>query len=73
MDLHPYDTECHDTTRHDILKIWYPPTFFDLMAHLLIHLLDESEICGLMGVRWCYLVERYLNVLKRYVRNRAWP
>jgi hypothetical protein len=45
--------------------------FFDLMTHLLIHLIDELEICGPVGARWCYLVERYLNVLNKYVRNRA--
>ncbi len=26
-----------------------------------------------MGARRCYLVERYLNVLNKYVRNRVWP
>jgi len=26
-----------------------------------------------MGVRCCYLVERYLNVLKKYVRNKVQP
>jgi hypothetical protein len=25
-----------------------------------------------MDARWCYSMERYLNVLKKYVRNRAW-
>ncbi len=56
-----------------LLEIWYPPAFFDLMIHLLIHLIDELEICGLVGAIWCYPVERYLNVLKRYVRNKVRP
>jgi hypothetical protein len=38
------------------------------MTHLLIHLVDELEICGPVGARWCYPMERHLNVLKRYVR-----
>jgi hypothetical protein len=54
-----------------LLEIWFPPAFFDLMTHLLIHLVDKLEICRPMGVRWCYPVERYLNVLKRYVRNKV--
>jgi hypothetical protein len=54
-----------------LLKIWSPLAFFDLMIHLLIHLVDKLDICRPMGARWCYLVERYLNVLKRYVRNRV--
>jgi hypothetical protein len=37
-----------------LLEIWFPPTLFDLMIHLLIHLVDELEICGPMGGRWCY-------------------
>lgn len=45
--------------------------FFDLMTHLIIHLVDELEICGLVATRWCYLVERYLFVLKKHVRNKA--
>jgi hypothetical protein len=56
-----------------LLDFWFPPAFFDLMIHLLNHLIDEMEICRLVGARWCYPVEKYLNVLKRYVRSMAWP
>jgi hypothetical protein len=55
-----------------LLEIWFPP-IFNLTTHIIIQLLDELEICGLMGAKWCYPVERYLNVLKRYVRNRVRP
>jgi hypothetical protein len=24
----------------------FPPTFFDIMTHLLLHVVDELEICG---------------------------
>jgi hypothetical protein len=41
------------------------------MTHLGIHLVDELEICGLVGARWCYPMEKYLNVLKKYVGNRV--
>jgi hypothetical protein len=41
------------------------------MTHLTIHLIDELEICGPVGARWCYPMQRYLSILKRYVRNRA--
>jgi hypothetical protein len=38
-----------------LLEIWFPPTLFDLMTHLVIHLVDELEICGPMGATqgWC--------------------
>lgn len=45
--------------------------FFDFMTHLIIHLIDELEICGLVATRWCYLVERYLFVLKKHMKNKA--
>jgi hypothetical protein len=31
-----------------------PPAFFDLMEHMLIHLVDDLEICGPIGGWWMY-------------------
>ena len=56
-----------------ILECWFPPSFWDIMSHLVIHLVDELAICGPVGCRWMYPVERYLGVLKKYVRNRSLP
>lgn len=47
-----------------MLEISMPPTFFNLMQHLLIHLVDELAICGHVGGRWLYLLEWYMGVLK---------
>jgi hypothetical protein len=41
------------------------------MTHLIIHVVDELQICGPISTRWCYSIERYLLVLKRYVHNKA--
>jgi hypothetical protein len=54
-----------------MLEVWFPPAFFDFKTHLVIHLVDELEICGLVATHWCYPIERYLNVLKKYVCNKA--
>jgi hypothetical protein len=54
-----------------MLEIYIPPGFFVISTHLLIQLVDDLEICGLIGAQWCYPIERYLAVLKNYVRNRA--
>ncbi|GMI63944.1 hypothetical protein HRI_000063700 [Hibiscus trionum] len=43
------------------------------MMHLLIHLANEAKIAGPVTYRWMYPVERYLSVLKSFVRNRAHP
>jgi hypothetical protein len=56
-----------------MLEIWFPPSFFDLMTHLLVHIVDELEICGPLPSRWGYPMERYLVVLKNYVWNKAKP
>ncbi len=49
----------------------FPPSFFDCLVHLLVHLVDEIVIAGLVHCRWMYWLERYMAILKGYVRNRA--
>lgn len=56
-----------------LLEIWFQPAFFDIMPHLTLHLVDELDWLGPVHSRWCYGVERYLYVLKQYVRNRSKP
>ena len=48
-----------------------PPAFFDVMTHLLVHLVEEFDICGPIHARWMYPMEKYLKILKGYVRNCA--
>ncbi len=38
-----------------MLKVWFPLAFFDLMIHLMIHFMDELEICGPISIRWCWV------------------
>ncbi|XP_075665539.1 uncharacterized protein LOC142635228 [Castanea sativa] len=49
----------------------FPPSFFTVMVHLVMHLVAEAKIGGPMHYRWMYPIERYLGGLKSYVRNRA--
>ena len=56
-----------------ILEVAFPPAFFDVMQHTLIHLVDELALCGPVGGRWMYPCERYLGTLKTYVRSRSHP
>lgn len=37
--------------------------------HLTVHLVREVNICGLICLRWMYLFERDMKVLKGYVTN----
>ena len=56
-----------------MLEKEFPPSFFDIMSHLVVHLVEEVEICGPVHTRWMYPIERYLKTLKGYVRNRSRP
>jgi hypothetical protein len=49
-------------------EMWFPLGFFDIMTHLLIHLVEDLDICGLVGARWCYPIERFMAILKHYVQ-----
>jgi hypothetical protein len=49
----------------------FPPSFFDYQVHLLIHLVDEIAIASPVHCQWMYWLERYMAVLKGYVRNHA--
>src|SRR5437868_11115780 len=54
-------------------KMVFPLSLFDMMVHLLGHIVDEIKILGPIFLHQMYLFERYMAVLKRYVRNRANP
>ena len=56
----------------DLEKI-YPPSFFDVMVHLAVHLHDEALLRGPVQYGWMYPIERWLGTFKGYVRNRARP
>ncbi|CAA7056519.1 unnamed protein product [Microthlaspi erraticum] len=52
---------------------FFPPSFFDIMVHLTVHLGREARLGGPVHFRWMYPFERYMKVLKDYVRNPARP
>ncbi|KAK9183250.1 hypothetical protein WN944_026400 [Citrus x changshan-huyou] len=56
-----------------MLERFFPPSFFDIMVHLTIHLGREARLCGPVQYCWMYPIERYMKILKGYVRNRARP
>ncbi|XP_072074365.1 uncharacterized protein [Arachis hypogaea] len=51
----------------------FSPSFFDIMVHLPIHLVNELRLGGPVQFRWMYSIERYLCRLKSYVRNKSRP
>ncbi|KAL5579062.1 hypothetical protein UlMin_011504 [Ulmus minor] len=56
-----------------LLENYFLPTFFDVMVHLTVHLIREVKLCGPVWYHWMYPFERYMKVLKGYVRNGSKP
>jgi hypothetical protein len=50
-----------------------PPSFFDVMVHLAVHLPEEALLRGPIQYGWMFPVERRLLTCKCYVRNTARP
>ena len=54
-------------------EMYFPPSFFDIMVHLVVHLVREIQLCGPAFLRYMYPIERYMKILKGYVNNRSHP
>lgn len=63
----------HDVALTLVLLKWKFPPFLDVMTHLLVHLVEELDLCGLFHTRWMYPIEHYLKTLKGFERNKARP
>ena len=49
----------------------FPPGFFNVMQHLIVHLPWEALVGGPVQFRWMYPIERALKKLRASVRNKA--
>jgi hypothetical protein len=57
-----------------LIKKEFSSLFFDIMTHLLLHVVDELDVCGRVHNRWMYYVEhmmKMMKVLKGYVCSMA--
>jgi len=55
------------------LEMYFPPSFFDIMVHLIVHLVREIRLCGPVFLRWMYPIEWCMKILKGYVKNPYRP
>ncbi|XP_058769046.1 uncharacterized protein LOC131642899 [Vicia villosa] len=55
------------------LEMYFPPLFFDIIVHLIVHLVREIRLCGPIFLRWIYPIERYMKILKGYTKNPQSP
>jgi hypothetical protein len=56
-----------------MLEKEFPLGFFDIMTHLLVHLVEEIFLCGPIQCRWMYPMEQFMKTLKDYVCTKARP
>lgn len=56
-----------------LLEVWFPPSTFDIMWHLPIHLAKQVKQCGPVANTWCYPIERHMGFFKKYIRKRSRP
>ena len=55
------------------LEMYFPPSFFDIMIHLIVHLVCEIRLCGPIYLHWMYPVKRFMKVLKGYTKKQYRP
>ncbi|XP_058776944.1 uncharacterized protein LOC131651292 [Vicia villosa] len=55
------------------LEMFFPPSFFDIMVHLIVHLVREIRLYGPIFLRWMYPIERYMKILKGYTKKPRRP
>ncbi|KAI9119840.1 hypothetical protein K1719_009229 [Acacia pycnantha] len=51
------------------LEMVFPPSLFDSMEHLPVHLAYEAKVGGPQQYRWMYPFERFLRTLKHKIKN----
>ena len=56
-----------------LIEELFPTSNLDIQVHLLIHLVDKVELAGTMHTFWMFFLERFMKVLKGYVRQKARP
>ena len=54
-------------------ELVFPPSFFNIMKHVLVHLCEEINVLGPLFLHNMFPFERFMGVLKKYVHNRARP
>ncbi|KAM3375541.1 hypothetical protein P3S68_014255 [Capsicum galapagoense] len=68
-DLEKFESEIVELNCE--LENFFHPTYFDIMTHLPIHLVNEIKLGGPTHCRSMYPIERKLSKLKTFVRNRS--
>jgi hypothetical protein len=74
--INPFDLA---TLQNDVVQclvsfeLVFPLSFFDIMTHLLVHLVKEINILGPVFLHNMFPLERFMGVLKKYVHQWGRP
>ena len=52
-------------------ELVFPPSFFNIMTHVLVHLVVEIVVLGPVFLHNMFPFERFMGVLKKYVCKRT--
>ena len=55
------------------LEMCFPPGYFDITEHLMIHMVDQIRALGPLYLHEMWTYEHFMSILNRYVLNRAYP
>jgi len=53
------------------LEMCFPPSYFDIMPHLMMHMVDQIQDLGPVYLHQMWTYERFMSTLNRYVHNLA--
>jgi len=51
----------------------FPPSLFDIMVHLVVHLVPQKHTLGPMYLHEMWAYECFMSILNSYVSTRAHP
>ena len=52
-------------------EMCFPPSFFDIMVHLVVHLVAQIEALDPMYLHEMWTYERVMSIMNGYVSNHA--
>jgi hypothetical protein len=55
------------------LEMCFPLSFFDIMEHLMIHMVEQITELGHMYFHQMWMYERFMSILNGYMRKKAFP
>lgn len=73
------ETRNLDELEHEVaiilcqLYMIFHPSFFDIMLHLIVHLVRDNRVYGPIYLQWIYLIQWYTNIFKGYTKNHDSP